>query len=170
MEEDELRIAGFVDDSIVDGPGIRFTLFVQGCLHDCPGCQNPQTHDPTGGYTKTVKEIWQLIQENPLLDGITFSGGEPMEQPVPLKRLADLAHEAELNVWCYTGYTYEELEAGEPSPAAKALMECCDVLVDGPFEEAKRSYLHFRGSTNQRLIDVATSLERGHASLFERAM
>lgn len=168
MSGNELRIAGAADDSIVDGPGLRFTLFVQGCRRDCPGCQNPTSHDLAGGYTKTVNQIWEGIQANPLLDGITLSGGEPMEQPGPLIELADLAHAAGLNVWCYTGYTFEELLAGEPSQAARELMERCDVLVDGPFEHDLRSLdLHFRGSANQRLIDVAASREAGYAVTVE---
>ena len=151
----EIRIAGTVDDSIVDGPGIRYTVFVQGCSHHCPGCHNPHTHDFAGGRVVDTEEIVAQMRGNPLLDGLTLSGGEPFEQPDACAELARQAHALGLNVWCYTGYKYEQLLAGDAS--RQALLSELDVLVDGPFLLAERSLdLLYRGSRNQRLIDVHT--------------
>ena len=134
-----MRIANTVSDSIVDGPGLRFTVFTQGCPHHCPGCHNPGTHDPAGG-----------------------------REAAECAALARIAWERGLNVWAYTGYTYERLLAGEV-PDALALLEQVDVLVDGPFVEAEKSYAAlFRGSANQRLIDVPKSLAAGAVVLWER--
>ena len=104
----KLRIAGTVNDSIVDGPGIRFTIFTQGCPHHCEGCHNPQTHDFNGGEIVEADEIIEKIKKNPLLDGVTFSGGEPFCQA---ETLADIGKEIKslgLNVITYTGYTFDE--------------------------------------------------------------
>ena len=101
MSDKTIRLAGAANDSIVDGPGIRLAIFVQGCTHDCPGCQNPETHNPSGGYVKTVEDIIAAMDKNPLLDGITLSGGEPMEQPAPLIELADAAHARKLSLVLY---------------------------------------------------------------------
>lgn len=162
-----VRIAGAVNDSIVDGPGIRLAVFVQGCSHGCPGCQNPETHDPDAGYVKTVDQIEAVLAANPLLDGLTLSGGEPMEQAVPLIGLADAAHALGLNVWCYTGYLLEQLEKGQPSDAAAELLNHIDVLVDGPFVLDERSLdLRWRGSANQRVIDMAKTRATGAVVLF----
>ena len=108
----QMRIAGTINDSIVDGPGFRFTVFTQGCPHRCPGCHNPETHDPAGGRAVTVEELAEQMLSNPLTDGLTLSGGEPMEQAAACLRLAERAHGAGLNVWCYTGYTLEHLLQG----------------------------------------------------------
>lgn len=168
MSDTPVRLAGAVNDSIVDGPGIRLAIFVQGCSHHCKGCQNPETWNPEGGYVKTVDDIARAMAANPLLDGITLSGGEPMEQPVPLTELADIAHEHKLNVWCYSGYTFEQLLDDKPSAEAHELLRHVDVLVDGPYVESERSLdLHFRGSANQRIIDVPASLEAGEVVLRE---
>ena len=156
----EIRIAGTVDDSIVDGPGIRYTVFVQGCSHHCPGCHNPHTHDFAGGRVVDTEELVAQMRENPLLDGLTLSGGEPFEQPDACAELARQAHARGLNVWCYTGYKYEQLLAGDAS--RQALLSELDVLVDSPFLLAERSLdLLYRGSRNQRLIDVHTGREWG---------
>ena len=158
----EIRIAGTVDDSIVDGPGIRYTVFVQGCSHHCPGCHNPHTHDFAGGRVVDTEELVAQMRENPLLDGLTLSGGEPFEQPDACAELARQAHALGLNVWCYTGYKYEQLLAGDAS--RQALLSELDVLVDGPFLLAERSLdLLYRGSRNQRLIDVHTGREWGNS-------
>ena len=149
-----MRIANTVSDSIVDGPGLRFTVFTQGCPHRCPGCHNPGTHDPAGGREVSVAELAAELSGNPLTDGLTLSGGEPFCQAAECAALARIARERGLNVWAYTGYTYKRLLAGEV-PDALALLEQVDVLVDGPFVEAEKSYAAlFRGSANQRLIDV----------------
>ena len=163
-----MRIANTVSDSIVDGPGLRFTVFTQGCPHRCPGCHNPDTHDPAGGHEVTVEELAEKLLSNPLTDGLTLSGGEPFCQAAECARLAAIAREKGLNVWVYTGYTYERLIAGEV-PGAMELLAQTDVLVDGPFVEARKSYAAlFRGSTNQRLIDVPRSLAAGQVVPWER--
>lgn len=163
-----MRIANTVSDSIVDGPGLRFTVFTQGCPHHCPGCHNPNTHDPAGGQEVKVAELAEKMTANPLTDGLTLSGGEPFDQAQACAALAELAKESGLNVWTYTGYTWEKLlEGGDPG--VLALLAHTDVLVDGPFVEGLKSYdALFRGSTNQRLIDVPKSLAAGQVVLWQR--
>ncbi|WP_288666779.1 anaerobic ribonucleoside-triphosphate reductase activating protein [Anaerotignum faecicola] len=162
-----ISLSGVTGDSIVDGPGLRLTIFTQGCLHHCPGCHNPQTHDPEGGSWADTEDILAAAAENPLLDGITLSGGDPFMQPVPCLALAEGAHKIGLNVWTYTGYTWEALL--EENDAEKlALLKETDVLVDGPFLLAERSLeLRFCGSRNQRLIDVKKSLAEDKVVLWE---
>lgn len=154
-----LRIAGMVKESIVDGPGIRFVVFVQGCKHNCPGCHNPQTHSFTGGTMVSIDSIMEQIRKNPLLDGVTLSGGEPFEQAESLAELAGCVKELGLNVITYTGYTYEEITSGFGKMNGwESLMNETDILVDGRFEiDKKNILLKFRGSENQRLIDVKKS-------------
>ena len=165
----QLRIAGVVKESIVDGPGIRFTIFTQGCNHHCPGCHNPQTHDFDGGNLISIDSVVEQIKKNPLLDGITLSGGEPFEQGEICSRLAQRVHAMKLNVITYSGYTFEELVAGiADKPGWKELLQETDVLVDGRFELARRNILlRFCGSENQRLIDVKKSLKVGRVVLTE---
>lgn len=159
-----IRIAGTANDSIVDGPGIRFTVFAQGCPHKCAGCHNPQTHPFDGGRVCDVEELWAVIDANPLLDGITLSGGEPFCQPGPLAVLARRAKGKGLNVWTYTGYTFEELLYGGMGGGAMELLANTDVLIDGRFVLSERSLaLKYRGSKNQRLLDVKKSLEQREA-------
>ena len=163
----EIRIAGIVEDSIVDGRGIRMAVFVQGCPHHCPGCHNPQTHDFAGGTLNDTDRIFEAFRENPLYRGITFSGGEPFCQPKPLRALADRVHGIKKDVTVYTGWTYEALCAMH-DPDVDALLSVYDVLVDGPFIEAQRDpELLFRGSANQRLIDMNRTRERGEVTLLE---
>ncbi|WP_130870354.1 anaerobic ribonucleoside-triphosphate reductase activating protein [Intestinimonas massiliensis (ex Afouda et al. 2020)] len=163
-----MRIANTVSDSIVDGPSLRFTVFTQGCPHHCPGCHNPDTHDPAGGREVTVAELGAQMVKNPLTDGLTLSGGEPFCQAADCAALARIAREKGLNVWTYTGYTYERLLEGD-LPGALELLDQTDVLVDGPFLLAEKSYeALFRGSANQRLIDVKQSRAAGHAVLWTR--
>ena len=163
----EIRIAGIVEDSIVDGRGIRMAVFVQGCPHHCPGCHTPQTHDFAGGTLDDTDRIFEAFRENPLYRGITFSGGEPFCQPKPLRALADRVHGIKKDVTVYTGWTYEALCAMH-DPDVDALLSVCDVLVDGPFIEAQRDpELLFRGSANQRLIDMNRTRERGEVTLLE---
>lgn len=162
-----ISLSGVTGDSIVDGPGLRLTIFTQGCLHNCPGCHNPQTHDPEGGSWADTEDILAAAAENPLLDGITLSGGDPFLQPVPCLALAEGAHKIGLNVWTYTGYTWEALWE-ENAPEKIALLKETDVLVDGPFLLAERSLeLQFCGSRNQRLIDVKKSLAEDKVVLWE---
>lgn len=163
------RLSGMVNDSIVDGPGLRLAVFMQGCPYDCPGCQNPQTHDPMGGREADTEEVREKLKRNPLLDGLTLSGGEPLMQPEAARELAAMAKEMGLNVWCYTGNTFENL-LKEAKPAVLEALRQIDVLVDGPFIAAQKSLdLLFRGSKNQRLVDVPKSLEAGRAVLWEKA-
>ena len=150
----KIRIAGISNDSIVDGEGIRFTVFTQGCLRGCRGCHNPQTHDPLGGYEIEIDELIEKMKKNPILTGLTISGGEPFLQPLECAELARKAHEIGLNVWCYTGFTYEYLLEYDKG-YARALLEQIDVLVDGEFRLEERTLeLPWRGSKNQRVIDL----------------
>ena len=158
-----MNIYGLVQDSIVDGPGWRFTCFVQGCPHHCPGCHNPESHDPTGGKEMTVEEVAKQLLSNPLTDGLTLSGGEPFAQAEDCLALAKIAHANGLNVWSYSGWTFEYLR-DHGTDGQKALLAELDVLVDGPFLLAERSLaLSWRGSRNQRVIDVPASLSCGEA-------
>ncbi len=156
-----MRIYGLQQDSIVDGPGFRFACFVQGCPHGCPGCHNPDSHDPAGGVEMAVEQVAEELLKNPLTDGLTLSGGEPFAQAEDCLALAKLAHSHGLNVWCYSGWTFSYLR-DKGNAAQKALLAELDVLVDGPFLLAERSLsLPWRGSRNQRVIDVQASLAAG---------
>lgn len=158
-----MRIAGLVQDSIVDGPGFRFTVFTQGCPHNCEGCHNPDTHDPDGGREMTVKQVIDAMLSNPMTDGLTLSGGDPFVQAADCAEIAKAAHANGLNVWTYTGWTYEKLlSLSEQDEGIKALLNETDVLVDGPFILSQKSYdVPWRGSKNQRLIDMKATLESG---------
>ncbi len=162
-----MRIAGMIQDSIVDGPGFRFTLFTQGCPHHCEGCHNPETHDFNGGSEMSTDEVIKKLLSNPLTDGITFSGGEPFEQAGECAVIAKAARENGLNVWAYSGYTFDELLVkAEKQPDVMELLKLTDVLVDGRFVLEQRSLsLKWRGSANQRILDVPASLTAGHAVL-----
>ena len=159
----ELRLAGVIRESIVDGPGIRMTIFTQGCPHRCEGCHNPQTHSFDGGYISQPENLLKAIDENPLLRGVTFSGGEPFMQAEALAELAGEIHKRGLDILTYTGFTFEQLiESSEKYPERKKLLEQTDYLIDGRFELKLRSLdLQYRGSSNQRIIDVKKSLEEG---------
>ena len=161
----KLRIAGTAGESIVDGEGYRYTIFTQGCPHHCFGCQNPQTHDFQGGRLVEPAKLLREILDNPLLEGVTFSGGEPFCQSGLLAELAVELHQSGLTIWCYTGYSFEDLLQSRQQ-AVRHLLQQVDVLVDGPYIEAQRDIsLQFRGSRNQRLIDVAKSLAKGRVFL-----
>lgn len=149
-----MRIFGLVQDSIVDGDGLRFVCFVQGCHHHCEGCHNPASHDPNGGTEMTTDEVIAEMLSNPLTDGLTLSGGEPFNQAKDCLTIAKAAHEHWLNVWCYTGYTLEHLRE-HGTAEQKALLDEVDVLVDGRYIQEQRSLsLDWRGSRNQRVIDM----------------
>lgn len=163
-----IRIAGIVHDSIVDGPGLRTTVFVQGCPLKCMGCHNPSTWDAAGGRCSSTHALMREIAANPVITGLTLSGGEPSRQPAACAQLARFAHERGLNVWCYSGFRVEALlrEAQHSSALAELLHEV-DVLVDGPFQIARRSLeIPWRGSTNQRLIDMPATLNAHEAVPF----
>lgn len=163
----EIRIADLTHDSIVDGQGLRLTVFTQGCVHACAGCHNPSSHRLDAGKRMQTDDILDLLRRNPLESGITLSGGEPFLQPEACLALAEGTHALSKDVWAYTGYTWEAL-LQEQHPARMALLEAIDVLVDGPFVLAERTVeLPFRGSRNQRLIDVPRSLAAGEALLYE---
>lgn len=146
----KIRIAGLVEESYVDGEGIRFVIFMQGCLRNCKGCHNPETHDLNGGKIIDTSEIIAKIKKNPLLTGITLTGGEPLLQIAPAVELARAAKNLGLDVWLYTGYKFEEIPKD-----AQELLKFVDVAVDGEFiEELRDLDLKFRGSKNQRIINV----------------
>ncbi len=156
----KVRIAGLINDSIVDGPGIRLTVFAQGCPHNCIGCHNPATHDMNKGRLEYVDYILKVADENPLLNGITLSGGEPFEQPDGMGEIAKKAKERGLSVVVYSGYTWQELM--ENKKDSLKILNYADYLIDGRFILEKKSYeLRFKGSENQRIIDVKKSLESG---------
>ena len=157
----KFRIAGIADDSVVDGDGCRLTVFVQGCPHHCSGCHNPETHPFDGGSEWETEAVLEALRANPILSGITLSGGEPFCQPRPMLELAKGAHTMGKDVWAYTGYRLEELRhSGDPD--IRALLEEIDVLVDGPYINAQRDLtLRFRGSRNQRVIDMRASARDG---------
>lgn len=163
----KLRLAGVIRESIVDGSGWRFVVFVQGCPHHCKNCQNPGTWDFDGGYETTVENIMKAVKEDKLLTGVTLSGGEPFTQAKELAVLARKVREAGLDVMSFSGYTYEELVNGATVDNGWFdLLSELSLLVDGKFiEEQKSLELKFRGSRNQRIIDVRESLKVGHAVL-----
>lgn len=163
----KIRLAADLQtDSIVDGLGIRTVIWTQGCSHNCPNCHNPQTHDFNGGDLVELEDVIEELENLSGQDGITFSGGDPMFQPKQCNILAQKVHELGMNVWCYTGFTFEELlEKG--SKDILEFLSNIDVLIDGKFDPSLKSLdCEFRGSTNQRLIDVPKSLESHEVVLF----
>jgi anaerobic ribonucleoside-triphosphate reductase activating protein len=142
-------------------------VFTQGCPHHCEGCHNPESHDPEGGTLYTLDEVEKRFSANPLLSGITLSGGEPFMQPAACAELARRAHEKGLDVWTYTGSTLEQHQQSD-DPAVHALLNETDVLVDGPFILAQRSLeLLYCGSKNQRIIDMNKTRQQGEIVLWE---
>ena len=155
-----LELSGIVSDSIVDGPGIRTTIFSQGCPHHCPGCHNPETWAFGCGTNIPVEAVVEIVRQNPLCRGVTFSGGEPFAQAASFAKLARMLKALGYEVASYSGYTFEQLMKG--SAAQKELLERIDVLIDGPFVEAEKTLeTPFRGSRNQRILDVKKSLALG---------
>ncbi len=163
----QIRISGIINESIVDGPGIRMVIFAQGCRHNCKGCHNPQTHSFDGGELIEIDEIVEKIRKNPLLDGVTFSGGEPFEQADAFAALAKKIKELGLNVMVYSGYTFEQLiQNSNDRKGWMELLNNAKILVDGPFIlEQKDLLLKFRGSSNQRIINIEKSLVSGNIEL-----
>lgn len=173
-----INIAGYKKHSFVDGPGIRFTIFTQGCPHACPSCHNPETWSCDFGTAVDTDVLIDEIRRARFLDGITISGGDPMMQAGPAAEIAKAAKEEGLSVWVYTGFTWEALLKGEGAlpdrEAALSLLAYTDVLVDGRFI-VSRAYTegadadgipYYRGSANQRLIDVAASLSADRCVLY----
>lgn len=151
-----IRLYGIIRESIVDGPGLRFVVFVQGCPHGCPGCHNPESHDPAGGFLTDTEKIWKNFRMNPSIKGITFSGGEPFLWGRELAEVGRAVRAAGLDVMTYSGYTYEKLlKMAEEDEGVASLLEVTNFLVDGPFIEAERDLtLKYRGSRNQRILDI----------------
>ena len=157
-----LNLSGLISDSIVDGPGIRTTIFSQGCPHHCPGCHNPETWEFGCGTDMEEERLVEIVRSNPLCRGVTFSGGEPFAQAAGFARLAKLLKEKGYEVASYTGYTFEQLLKG--TAEQRQLLESIDVLIDGPFLLTEKSLeVPFRGSKNQRILDVPKSLAAGEA-------
>jgi len=166
----KIRLAGEITtDSIVDGEGIRSVIWCQGCIHNCPGCHNPETHDFNKGFLREVNEICKEIEELEFQDGITLSGGDPLCQIDACLEIAKFCQSIGLNVWCYTGYKIEDLlKRCEKEHNLKELLENIDVLVDSPFILELKSYeVPFRGSKNQRLIDTKKSIEKKKVCLYK---
>lgn len=186
-----IRLFGSAADSIVDGPGLRFAVFVQGCSHRCPGCHNPESWPAGAGTHAEIADIVAQVRANGLITGVTLSGGEPFEQAEACAELASQLKAAGYDVWTYTGYVYEDLlrfaeasvqeasahplvsfaESPERAQAAvRGLLQSSDVLVDGPFVQARKSLgLKYRGSSNQRLIDLAATRAKGHVEEWRSA-
>lgn len=164
-----VQLAGLVEESVVDGPGMRFVIFTQGCKHQCEGCHNPQTHDMNGGQTVTISYLEEQIDKQQLIRGVTFSGGEPFLQPKAMAHLARYAKNKGLHTMAYTGYTFEKLLSMSKTDRDIAdFLSHLDMLVDGPFILAQRDItLQFRGSSNQRILDVPASVRQGEAVIWQ---
>ena len=164
-----IRLFGIARESIVDGPNLRFVVFVQGCPHHCPGCHNPGSHDPEGGKLATTSKIWDAIIKNPLIKGVTFSGGEPFMQPEPLAEIGRAAQEYGLDVMTYTGFTYEQLlEMAKTNEGVHKLLCVSNYLVDGRYIEAERDLtLKYRGSRNQLIRDITCYPNSTNAQIIE---
>lgn len=160
------RVFGYEPNSYVDGPGVRLAVFFQGCMHHCAGCHNKGSWPMYGGEKTDTEVFKKMMVSDPLLSGITLSGGEPFLQPRAALELAQFAKSRGLSVWCYTGYVFEQILEWEDN--RREMLQYIDVLVDGPFEQDKMSLeLRWKGSANQRVIDVAKSLEKGEVVLYD---
>ncbi len=156
---ESLRVLHIVEGTSVDGPGLRTSIYLAGCSHHCPGCHNPESWNPSGGDDRTLDQLMEVIAYNEA--PVTFSGGDPLAQPVPLAQLVKrIKKELGYNIWCYTGYTWDQVMQ---HPQLMEVVKHIDVLVDSPFILNQRNTkLRFRGSNNQRLIDVQATL-KNHA-------
>jgi anaerobic ribonucleoside-triphosphate reductase activating protein len=172
MKKGYVRLAydGIQTDSIVDGAGIRAVIWFQGCGHACPECHNPETWDFKAGIEKSIASVKKEIKALEYQDGVTFSGGDPLYQIDALIELAKCVKECGMNVWVYTGFTWEEvMDLAKENPKYLEALKYIDILVDGRFVIALRSFdVEFRGSSNQRIIDVAKSLEAGKVVKVEK--
>lgn len=159
----KVRIAGTYNESLLDGVGIRYSIFFQGCDFNCPGCHNPQTHDKNGGYEVSLDELYNEIKSSVLIDGVTFSGGDPIVQAEKILPLAEQLEKDKINIWCYTGYKFEKIK-----DQYEFFLKHIDVLVDGQFMKKYKSLaLDFRGSSNQRIINVKESYLQNKIVLME---
>ncbi|MBQ2554280.1 MAG: anaerobic ribonucleoside-triphosphate reductase activating protein [Prevotella sp.] len=163
-----ISVIRIVEDTMVDGPGFRTSVYCAGCPNACPGCHNPQSWDINTGHQMSTEEIMEVIEADPFAN-VTFSGGDPMYQAEGFTELAKaIRQRTDKNIWCFTGFTYETLMKKEKQ---RALLEQIDVLVDGPFvQRLKDDDLIFRGSKNQRLIDVKASMRAGEVVLYRPAV
>lgn len=161
-----LRVLHIVEGTSVDGPGLRTSIYLAGCTHHCPGCHNPDSWDPQGGEGRTIDELMSVIAYNEA--PVTLSGGDPLLQPQEVRHLVHrIKQELGYNVWCYTGYRWEQIMADD---CLREAVSEVDVLVDGPFVQSQRDIsLRFRGSRNQRLIDVRQSLDTGNVVLWPKS-
>lgn len=164
-----IRLAGIAENSLVNGKGLRKVFFSQGCSHHCEGCFNQHTWEFAGGRMFDMDELVQKVKDEPFLDGVTFSGGDPFQQADKFDYLAKKLHEANINIWAYTGYTFEELmKLAQTNPHIKQMINNVDVIVDGRFMKDKMSEnLKYCGSSNQRVIDVKSSLNENKIILFK---
>lgn len=162
MEKHLIRLAGIAENSLVNGPGLRKVFFSQGCSHGCKNCFNPTTWPFCGGKMVDMDELIKQVEYESFLDGVTFSGGDPFQQPEPFAYLAEHIHKLGINIWIYTGYTFEELlDMAKFNESINKMLHNCDVIVDGPFkEELMNDKIMYRGSSNQRIIDVPASLSK----------
>lgn len=165
----QVRLSGIAFESLVNGPGLRRVIFAQGCIHNCKGCFNPDTHDMQGGQMMDMDKIIDDVKSNPMIRGITFSGGDCLEQADKFAYMAKKFKELGLNIWCYTGYTYEYiLENRDKRVGWNELLNSIDALIDGKFQESKRDMsLRYKGSSNQRIIDVKESLKDDRIVIIE---
>ncbi len=167
----KIRVASDLSiDSIVDGPGLRTVIWTQGCIHNCPGCHNISTQSFDAGALIEVEEVIEALEEVKIFDGVTFSGGEPMHQAKACSIISKYLKERNINIWCYTGYTFEELiELGNKNKYIVDFLNSIDVLVDGKFLDYQKDLkLNFRGSTNQRIIDVKKSLKLNKITIIDK--
>ena len=173
QNKNAIRLAADLQsDSIVDGPGLRTVIWTQGCSHNCKGCQNPQTWDFKGGALVPLDMVYEAIDELEYQQGITFSGGDPMYQPYPCSKIAEYCKKKGYNIWVYTGFTYEEIiEMSKKDKIYLEFLKNIDVLVDGKFILKERDLdMLFRGSRNQRLIDIPKTLESNEIVLFNESI
>lgn len=164
-----IDISGFAPNSVTDGPGLRFAVFCQGCSHDCPGCHNPETQPFGTGDKYSREDIRQMIKKDPLVKGVTFSGGEPFDQRSGFLELAKILKKDGYEIAAYTGYTFEQLRRDKRDDKYR-LLGYIDTLIDGPFILEQRSLeAGFKGSLNQRVINLPRSLEKGQVVLEKSA-
>ncbi len=158
-----MKILRIVEGTSVDGPGLRTAIYFAGCSHHCPGCHNPQSWDAEAGQEMTLDQIMAVVDENGF--GVTLTGGDPLYDVAGMLPVAAAVKERGLNLWCYTGYTFEQILADK---SLSRILGYADVIVDGRFEEPLRDIkLRFRGSSNQRMVDVKKSLESGYVILYQ---